>query len=484
MDRIRNALKQRGRSPAYEPLDNGSDDAYERQAARKHQFSYLEYCIFVLLGIFMLWACLIRNMFLAASPYFQHRFSHSPPLLKAYSPTLLSISTVTNLLSVLVLSYIQAHAHYPHRIILSLVLNGFAFTLLAISTVLFRSVSEQVYFTFLMLMVALSAIGTGICQNGLFAYVSAFNEKKYTQGIMAGQGIAGVLSCLAQIISVLSIPPPETATLTSSPDKPTKPVPQESGKSALAYFLTATFISLLALLAFTILTRRHPTVGISPSPPTLNTDLLSKPSPIDPPPTLTPETDITDDNDDDDKTPPLRKSIPLLRLYRKLHWLANAVFLTFTLTLFYPVFTQQIHSKHPPPLPRLLQPSCFIPLAFLFWNIGDLVGRLLPLSSAIAGLTRRPRLVFSLSVARVLWIPLYMLCNRGLDKRSGGGGDFFYLVIVQAGFGVSNGLVGSLCMMGSAGYVEEEEKEAAGGFMGLMLVGGLSVGSLLSFLVA
>ena len=39
-------------------------------------------------------------------------------------------------------------------------------------------------------------------------------------------------------------------------------------------------------------------------------------------------------------------------------------------------------------------------------------------------------------------------------------------------------------MMGAAGWVDVEEREAAGGFMGLMLVFGLTAGSLLSFAVA
>lgn len=54
MDRIRNALKQR-RSPAYEPLDDDSD-SNEPQRARKPRFSWLEYSIFLLLGVSMLWA--------------------------------------------------------------------------------------------------------------------------------------------------------------------------------------------------------------------------------------------------------------------------------------------------------------------------------------------------------------------------------------------------------------------------------------------
>jgi equilibrative nucleoside transporter 1/2/3 len=62
--------------------------------------------------------------------------------------------------------------------------------------------------------------------------------------------------------------------------------------------------------------------------------------------------------------------------------------------------------------------------------------------------------------------------------------DFFYLVVVQFFFGLSNGYIGSLCMMGAVEYVDEDEREAAGGFMGLMLVGGLTLGSMLSFLVS
>jgi len=62
--------------------------------------------------------------------------------------------------------------------------------------------------------------------------------------------------------------------------------------------------------------------------------------------------------------------------------------------------------------------------------------------------------------------------------------DAFYLVAVQFLFGLTNGYLGSTCMMGAGEWVDVEEREAAGGFMGLMLVGGLTVGSLLSFLVA
>ena len=415
-------------------------------------------------------------MFLAASPYFQSRFSSDSRLLSAYSPTLLTVSTVTNLLVMLILTYLQTTANYPSRIILSLIINSLAFSLLALSTVLFRDVSPALYFGFLMSMVFSSSLATGLCQNGVFAFVAAFNMPKYTQAIMMGQAVAGVLPSIAQIVSVLAVPPPSTSDRTERDKDPGGGMvaPHESGKSAFAYFLTAIPISVATLLAFMIILRRHPDTGTSIS------QSLPKSTPVDPPLPYdgsTPTTSLNDQNDD--SSAPTRKSVSLLTLYKKLHWLATAVFLTFTLTMFFPVFTQRIHSASTStPLPRLLEPSCFIPLAFLFWNVGDLLGRTLTLHPHLAALTHYPKTIFVASIARVIWLPLYELCSKGTVKS-----DFFYLVIVQGGFGVSSGLIGSLCMMGAGEWVEPDEREVAGGFMGLMLVGGLSVGSLASFLV-
>lgn len=55
MERVRNALTPRRQSPAYKPLDDGSGND-PRRDGRKGRFSWLEYSIFLLLGISMLWA--------------------------------------------------------------------------------------------------------------------------------------------------------------------------------------------------------------------------------------------------------------------------------------------------------------------------------------------------------------------------------------------------------------------------------------------
>lgn len=151
----------------------------------------------------------------------------------------------------------------------------------------------------------------------------------------------------------------------------------------------------------------------------------------------------------------------------------------------FPVFTQKIESVNPPSEGdgfSITQPSAFIPLAFLFWNAGDLIGRILTGVPAFR-MTGSPKLLLVAAVSRVVFIPMYLLCNIS-GKGARVSSDVFYLVIVQLLFGLTNGFIGSTCMMGAVDWVDAEEREAAGGFMGLCLIGGLTAGSLLSFLAA
>ncbi|KAK4561569.1 hypothetical protein LTR86_004248 [Recurvomyces mirabilis] len=452
MDRLKKLW--RGEQP-YEPLEHDViDEGVQHEPTNKQKdFSYVEYSIFVLLGVSMLWAW---NMFLAAGPYFQHRFRSNNWISQNFQAAELVVSNTTTLCAMLVLTRLQAGASYSKRIISSLAINMFVFTLLALFTKVGLGMSAERYFGFLMVIMFAASMATGLCQNGIFAYVSGFGQPAYTQGIMTGQAVAGVLPCIAQIISVVGIrghgrpPPPDDGAPPPGP-------PPVNPNSAFSYFLTATIIAAITLAAFTYLLARN-----RQSPKLQDNS--------------TPDLDPINE-------PEERKQVPLSILFRKLYWLASAVFTTFGITMMFPVFTQQIVSVRPHDQQSpLLQPPSFIPLAFLFWNTGDLLGRLATAVPRLS-LIQRPRIVFGLAVSRVAFVGLYHLCNirdRGAVVES----DFFYLVVVQLLFGLTNGYVGSTCMIGAGDWVDPDEREAAGGFMGLCLVAGLTVGSFASFFAA
>lgn len=445
MSALARLFRRDSAAPAYEAIEGGSEtpEGERIEHSGNQVFSWVDYSIFVLLGVSMLWAW---NMFLAAAPYFQQRFGTSETLLRNFQSAELSVATVGNLGSMIVLTKLQSNASYPKRIMSSLAINVIVFGLLAVSTGIAATAAG--YFVFFLFAVFTASLATGLCQNGVFAYASGFGLEEYTQAIMIGQGMAGVLPCIAQIISVLSVAGNGT------PNESTK----NRHTAALVYFMTAVAISFATLLAFLyLLTRESSNTRLKKGFQSARTEDFLEGVDVEP-----------------------RPSIPLWHLFRKLVFLSSAVFLTFAVTMMFPVFTQKIHSvRDSATAPRIFRSSCFIPLAFLFWNVGDLIGRVLPAAPAL-NLTSKPRTLFALSIARLIFIPLYLFCNldgRGAIIHS----DFFYLFVVQLGFGISNGYLGSNCMMGFVEYVDADEREAAGGFMSLSLVAGLTAGSFVSF---
>ena len=169
------------------------------------------------------------------------------------------------------------------------------------------------------------------------------------------------------------------------------------------------------------------------------------------------------------------------KLSSKLLWPALANFSCLCISSVSTVFVTKITSVVPvDTAPTILQPQTFIPLAIVLWNIGDLLGSVLAVSSQF--LIRHPFVIFILSLARVGFIPLYLICN--VDGRGSFAGDWFYLVIVQFLFGVTHGWLSGASMMGVPVWIAEEDREDAGAFMGMTFVAGLVAGSILGLMAA
>ncbi|KAL2752452.1 hypothetical protein ACRALDRAFT_1083206 [Sodiomyces alcalophilus JCM 7366] len=475
MERLKRVFRPKPKQPDYQSV-SASDNVTAMECSSLLQddkdvapFSWIEYGIFALLGMAMLWAW---NMFLAATPYFQLRFQDDVWISQNFQSAILTISTLTNLCAVFILTNIQETASYPFRINLALVINVVVFLLLTTSTSAFLYVSSLQYFIFILAMVACASWGAGLIQNGAFAFAASFGRSEYMQAVMAGQGVAGVLPPLAQIFSVLAVPAshaPNDPEQEASGDGDDRAGGSGGGStSALIYFLTAVVVSLVTLAAFIPLVRRHVRAAEARA-------MAASVGSV-----------------DSGAEPHRRRAVSPLTLLRKLHWLAAAVAVCFAASMFFPVFTGKIFSLRYMPrddddddaatsVPRLFQPAAFIPLAFFVWNLGDLSGRMA--TSLPFSLRSRPPLLFAVAVARLAWLPMYLLCNIG-GRGAAVPSDLFYLVVVQFVFGLTNGWLGASCMMAGAEWVDDGEREAAGGFMGLCLVAGLSLGSILSFSVA
>ncbi|KAK4106446.1 hypothetical protein N658DRAFT_413830 [Parathielavia hyrcaniae] len=458
MDRIRAFLAPvKPAADEYEPLAEDESGTLAGSTYREATpFSWLEYSIFALIGVAMLWAW---NMFLAAAPYFQTRFQSDPWIAANSQSAILTVFTVTTLLALFILSNMQSTANYPLRINAALLINAVVFGLLTASTSSFLDVSPKIYLAFVLLMVASTAWAAGLMQNGAFAFAASFGRPEYTQGIMAGQGVAGILPPLTQMLSFLAFSDTSPG-IPPSPDQPSDSATssQKNGgggsTAAFIYFLTAVILSAVTVAAFIPLVRRH-------------THLRRRQRSTAPPPS--------------DSSP--RRHVPLPTLLVKLRWLAASVFTCFAVTMFFPVFTAKILSVHDPSRAgKLFAPGAFIPLAFFFWNLGDLAGRVSTMLPRFS-LRHRPRLLFGIGLARAGLLPLYLMCNLH-GKGAVVGSDLFYLLLVQFPFGLTNGWLGSSSMMAAGEWVAEDEREAAGGFMGMCLVGGLAVGSVLSFTAA
>ena len=134
----------------------------------------------------------------------------------------------------------------------------------------------------------------------------------------------------------------------------------------------------------------------------------------------------------------------------------------------------------------------FSAVHFLMFNVGDFAGR------TICSLPRlhvwSARRLLTLSLLRTLFIPLFLMCNIhwGSAQSSSGpiiGSDVLFMLLMVA-FGLTNGYVSSMCMMAAPSLAHNprlkgraEDVDVAATVASFCLVGGLAVGSILSFAV-
>ncbi|CAG8780203.1 17668_t:CDS:2, partial [Gigaspora rosea] len=302
------------------------------------------------------------------------------------------------------------------------------------------------YFYFTITLIFLAGMTTAFHQNAIFGVVSLF-PPKYTQAVMSGQGLAGLGISLSQLFSALAVD--QTSNQTPADDNLTL--------SAFIYFLSAFIVILFALVSYFILIRL-PLYKYYVSPGSIF---------------------VSQDVDN-----PLNER-SFKNTFKKIYKLIFAVAFVFIVTLSaFPSVTSFIKSVAPDDNKNKFQYDyLFIPLHFLIFNFGDLLGRYLPSQEALV-ITDQNQIAF-MSICRIIFLPLILLCN--VDSGSHGersiplliNSDLLYFLILFL-FSVSNGYVGSISMMAGP-QVVGVEKDLAGTLLSFFLVVGLAIGSIFSF---
>ncbi|KAJ8392390.1 hypothetical protein AAFF_G00075150 [Aldrovandia affinis] len=276
---------------------------------------------------------------------------------------------------------------------------------------------------FIITMVKIICINSfgAVLQGSLFG-MAGLLPTSYTTPIMSGQGLAGTFAAFAMI-----------CTLASEHDG------SQLQDSAFGYFITACVVIFIAALAYGMLPRmefyQYFLEGNEPKPsPDENNKmtLLQKESSLEMRPVLEPAE--TEGN----------ATVSVLAIFRKIWLVALCVCFAFTITIgTFPAVTVDVKSTIANGGPW---EKYFIPVScFLLFNLLDWLGR--SLTAVVLWPGENSMLLPGLLAARVVFLPLFMLCNvqpRYLLPVYFHHDAWFILFMVL--FAFSNGYLASLCM--------------------------------------
>ncbi|XP_054455905.1 equilibrative nucleoside transporter 1-like [Anoplopoma fimbria] len=424
--------------------------------------------IFFILGLGTL---LPWNFFMTATMYFTSRLKDPP---SDISPNQLTnetsagednrsvleskfnnVMTLCAMVPLLIFTCLNSflHQRIPQklRITGSLVVILVVFLLTAVFVKV--DVAPMPFFTITMIkIICINSFGA-ILQSSLFG-LAGILPASYTTPIMSGQGLAGTFAAFSMICALT----------TGSALK----------DSAFGYFITACVVILLAIMAYLVLPRMEffqyymESNGSAPSADEENNmDLLKKESPAEKRPVVS----LTEDE--------AKPTVSVVNIFKQIWVMALSVCFIFTVTIgTFPAVTVEVKSTI---ANGGTWETYFIPVScFLLFNLMDWAGRSL---TAVCMWPGKDSIWLPVLVGlRVIFIPLFMLCN--VQPRHylpvWFGHDALYIIFMIL-FSFSNGYLASLCMCFGPKKVPQHEAETAGAIMAFFLSLGLALGAGVSF---
>lgn len=276
----------------------------------------------------------------------------------------------------------------------------------------------------------------------------------------SGQGIAGVIVAVSSILSALA------GNTNDTPDE------SSISRSAFLYFLSAFLITAAALVGRIVVVRL----------PFYRRQMSARNEVI----------RVEEEVLAEQQHPVDREPVSIMSIVRKSSGLIFTVGYIFIITLMlFPSVTALIKSVRRPESNvskkggRFFDDDIFVAFHFLLFNVGDWVGRMMPVSSVFQ--IFQVKYLVLLSTLRSVFIPLFLVCNVIVSEQRRLpvliNSDFVYFILIWV-FAVSNGWICSLAMM-AAPQLESiksaQEKSLVGSVMSFSLVVGLAIGGSLSF---
>ncbi|KAJ7162577.1 nucleoside transporter-domain-containing protein [Mycena crocata] len=462
-DALYHALPQVGPDPDVDP-EGSQDDSVSGLTSSVVVDSRIQWIHFILgCAVLLPW-----NVMITATPFFLSRLSNSS-LKLAFGSYLSCAFTASNFLFLARATVTSKHSSPSRRVLITTLCLSCLTFLLTIST--FFHTSPNIFFAFILLDGASQAALGAYLQTAIIAIASLFGPTA-VQAVMAGQAAVAVAVSGVQVFSAIASvwgQSRETVSAVSNGE------PEE--KSAFIFFSLSTVFLIVTAAA-------HGWLVTMPAYKTVVGSLENK--------KVVSENGSSDElrglvltggeNMEDEKG-------QIMRVAKANVTYEVAVSYVFVVTLaVFPAITTSI-------LPTNVDthPLLFSAIHFLMFNIGDLMGRYLCSFPKLLIWSAKRLLI--LSLARTLFVPLFLMCN--LQRPSATGiatspiinSDFVFMAILFF-FGMSNGYLSSLCMM-SAPSLEhnprlegrKQDVDVAATVTSFCLVGGLAMGSICSFAV-
>ncbi|XP_053170901.1 equilibrative nucleoside transporter 1-like isoform X2 [Scomber japonicus] len=286
-----------------------------------------------------------------------------------------------------------------------------------------------------------------VLQGSLFG-MAGLLPASYTTPIMSGQGLAGTFAAFAMICAIAS--------------------GSEMQDAAFGYFITACVVIFLSILSYVMLPKLEFFQFYQERQKKQRSEEENTFS-------------LTNKGGDEAGEQNEHQNVSMIEIFKKVWLLALSVCFTFTVTIgTFPAITADTKSTI---AAGGSWDRYFVPVScFLLFNLCDWGGRSLTAVCTWPG--QDSRLLPSAIVARLVFPPLFMLCNvqprLNLPVFFQHDGVFIVLMVL---FAFSNGYLASLCMCFGPKKVLPHEAETAGAIMAFFLSLGLALGAALSFLL-